>query len=84
VARPKKERPEKVAQPSLGAGQAERLTWTRKERDWSLYDLSAASGVSVRTIRDIESGEKGGTSAEIMAKLADALHVSRCWLTFGG
>lgn len=84
MARPKKERPKKVDEPSLGAGQAERLKWTRTERKWSLYDLSAASGVSVRTIRDIESGKKSGTSVDVMAKLADALHVARGWLTFGG
>lgn len=84
MARPKKERPQKVEPPSLGAGQAERLQWTRKQRDLSLYDLSAAAGVSVRTIRDIESGKKGGTSADVLARLADALHVSRGWLAFGG
>lgn len=84
MARPKKQRPTLVAVPSLSPGQAERLKWARGEREWSLYDLAAASGVSVRTIRDIEGGKKKGTSAELMAKLADALRVGRGWLTFGG
>lgn len=84
VARPEKARPEPVPWPELGQGQAERLRWTREQRGWSLRDLSAASGVSTRTIRDIESGQKKGTSADVMAALADALHVPRGWLTFGG
>ena len=84
MARPKTERPASVPWPELGQGQAERLRWTRDKIGWSLRDLSAASGVSTRTIRDIESGKKAGTSADVMAALADALHVSRGWLTFGG
>lgn len=84
VARPKTERPATVPWPELGEGQAERLRWTREKLGWSLRDLAAASGVSTRTIRDIESGTKKGTSADLLAALADALHVSRGWLTFGG
>lgn len=38
----------------------------------------------MRTIREIETGKKEETSANIMAAIADALHVSRGWLTFGG
>jgi transcriptional regulator with XRE-family HTH domain len=69
----------------LGDGQAERLKSMRKRLDWSLADLAAASGVSIRTIRDIENGKKKGTSgADVMAALADALRVPRGWLTFGG
>lgn len=50
---------------------------------WSLRDLAVASGVSIRTIRDIETGKKEETSANILAALADALRVSRGWLAFG-
>lgn len=84
VARPKAERPSPVPWPELGQGQADRLRFTREKMGWSLRDLAAASGVSTRTIRDIESGTKKGTSADLLAALADALHVARGWLTFGG
>jgi len=56
----------------------------REDKGWSLRQLAAASGVSVRTIREIEAGRKGATGSDVMAALADALHVSRGWLTFGG
>lgn len=84
VARPKTERPSPVPWPELGLGQADRLRFTREKLGWSLRDLAAASGVSTRTIRDIESGTKKGTSADLLAALADALHVPRGWLAFGG
>jgi len=84
VSRPKAERPSPVPWPELGQGQADRLRFTREKMGWSLRDLAAASGVSTRTIREIESGTKKGTSADLLAALADALHVSRGWLAFGG
>lgn len=84
VARPKAERPPTVPWPELGAGQGDRLAHARENKGWSLRQLSAAAGVSVRTIREIETGKKDGTSSNIMAALADALRVSRGWLTFGG
>jgi transcriptional regulator with XRE-family HTH domain len=68
----------------LSEGQGDRLRWTREKAGWSLADLAAASGVSIRTIREIETGKKGGTSADAMAALADALRVPRGWLAFGG
>jgi len=76
--------PETVPWPELGSGQAVRLKWSRDRLGWSLADLASASGVSIRTIREIESGKKAGTSADVMAALADALRVSRGWLAFGG
>lgn len=85
VARPKAERPEAVAEPKLAEGQAERLLRSRQAKGWSLRDLAAASKVSVRTILAIESGTaKGAASCMTMARLADALHVPRGWLAFGG
>jgi transcriptional regulator with XRE-family HTH domain len=69
----------------LAEGQAERLKRSRDAKSWSLRDLAAASGVSVRTILAIESGSgKGAASCITMARLADALHVPRGWLAFGG
>ena len=70
--------------PELGSGQGDRLLNARKDKGWSLRQLSAASGVSVRTIREIESRIKGATRSDVMAALADALRVPRGWLTFGG
>jgi len=84
VARPTAERPPTVPWPELGAGQGDRLSHARKDKRWSLRQLAAASGVSVRTIREIESGNKGATRSDVMAALADALRVPRGWLTFGG
>ena len=84
VARPKADRPPLVPWPELGPGQADRLHHAREDKGWSLRDLSAASGVSVRTIRDIEAGKKGATGSDVMAALADALHGPRGWLTYGG
>lgn len=85
VARAKVERPEQVPTPELGAGQAERLRRSRLAKNWSLRDLAAASGVSVRTIHAIESESgQGAASCMTMARLADALHVPRGWLAFGG
>lgn len=81
--RPKAQRPPAVPWPELGAGQAERLRFMRKERKWSLRDLAAAASVSTSAIQDIEKG-KGGASAEVLAAIADALHVPRGWLAFGG
>ena len=81
--RSKKQRPPSVPWPELGKGQAYRLKTTRYERLWSLRDLSAASGVSMRTIQAIEAG-RGNASGEIMAALADALRVGRGWLMYGG
>ena len=85
VPRPKADRPEPVAEPKLAEGQAERLKRSRDAKGWSLRDLAAASGVSVRTILAIESGTaKGQAGCVTMARLADALHVPRGWLAFGG
>lgn len=85
VPRPKIERPKPVSEPKLAEGQAERLLRSREAKGWSLRDLAAASGVSVRTILAIESGNaKGATGCNTMARLADALHVPRGWLAFGG
>lgn len=84
MAPPRAKRPQPVPWPKLGEGQGERLCWAREQRGWSLANLAAASGVSMRTIREIETGKKEETSANIMAAIADALHVSRGWLTFGG
>lgn len=82
--RPKAQRPPTVPWPDLTAGRAERLRWSRTERGYSLRDLAIASGVSERTIREIESGKAGGTSVDAVAAIADALHVSRGWLAYGG
>lgn len=82
--RPKAQRPETVPWPQLTEERARRLRWARKERGYSLRDLSIASGVSERTIREIESGKAGGRSVDAIAALADALFVSRGWLAYGG
>lgn len=85
VPRAKSERPKEVPEPKLAEGQAERLLRSRAAKNWSLRDLAAASGVSAKTILAIESGaSKGGASCTTMARLADALHVPRGWLAFGG
>lgn len=85
VPRPKSERPKEVPAPDLASGQAERLLRSREAKQWSLRDLAAASGVSMRTIHAIEAGTgKGAASCVTMARLADALHVPRGWLAFGG
>jgi ribosome-binding protein aMBF1 (putative translation factor) len=85
VPRQKAERPKPVSEPKLAEGQAERLLRSRETKAWSLRDLAAASGVSVRTILAIESGKaKGATGCNTMARLADALGVPRGWLAFGG
>ncbi len=83
MARPKTERPSKVDWPEIGEGQSERLRVLRERRGWSLRDLSAASGVSVRSIRTIEAGGKGAVRSDILAALADALDVPRGWLAYG-
>jgi ribosome-binding protein aMBF1 (putative translation factor) len=86
VPRPKAERPKRtLIKPDLAAGQAARLRQAREAKGWSLRDLVAASGVSVRTIHAIEDGKGSGASTCVtMASLADALGVSRGWLAFGG
>lgn len=85
VPRSKVERPKPVLAPDLATGQAERLRRSREAKAWSLRDLAAASGVSMRTIHSIEAGTgKGAASCVTMARLADALHVPRGWLSFGG
>lgn len=81
---PRANRPQQVAWPELGQGQAERLRRTRESKGYSLRDLAAASGVTTRTIQAIESGGKGETSCAVIAALADALGVPRGWLGFGG
>lgn len=84
MARAKAERPSKVTgPPEVGPGQAERLRVMRARKGWSLRDLSAASGVSVRSIRTIETGGKGAVRSDILAALADALNVPRGWLAYG-
>lgn len=70
--------------PELGSGQGVRLKWSRERLGWSFADLASASGVSIRTIREIEFGKKAGTSADVMAALADALRGSRGWFALGG
>ena len=55
----------------------------RERRGWSLRDLAAASGVSVRSIRTIEAGGKGAVRSDVLAALADALEVPRGWLAYG-
>ena len=82
--RPKAQRPQQVPWPDLGQGQGERLRRLRGEKGYSLRDLSAAAGVTTRTIQAIETGGKGETSCAVIAALADALGVPRGWLAFGG
>lgn len=84
VPRPRSQRPDRVAVPDIGSGQAERLRRSRKAKSYSLHDLAAASGVAAKTILAIEQGSKGTASCLTMAKLADALGVPRGWLAFGG
>lgn len=86
VPRPKAERPKRLQpKPDLAAGQATRLRQAREAKGWSLRDLVAASGVSVRTVHAIEAGTgTGAASCVTMASLADALGVPRGWLAFGG
>ena len=86
VPRPKVERPKRTQpKPDLAPGQASRLRQAREAKGWSLRDLVAASGVSVRTIHAIEDGKgTGAASCVTMASLADALGVPRGWLAFGG
>lgn len=81
---PKASRPQQVAWPDLGQGQADRLRRTRESKAYSLRDLAAAAGVTTRTIQAIEAGGKGETSCAVIAALADALGVPRGWLAFGG
>ncbi len=84
MARPPAERPSRVTgTPDIGPGQAERLRVLRERRGWSLRDLAAASGVSVRSIRTIEGGGKGAVRSDVLAALADALDVPRGWLAYG-
>ena len=83
LARPKAERPATVSWPEIGSGQSERLRVLRERKGWSLRDLAAASGVSVRSIRTIEDGGKGAVRSDVLAALADALEVPRGWLAYG-
>lgn len=83
MARSRVSRPEPVAWPEIGPGQAERLRELRRRRGWSLRDLSAASGVSVRSIRTVEAGGHGAVRSDVLAALADALDVPRGWLAYG-
>lgn len=78
-----KSRPEPVAKPTLGDGQATRLKQARTTKGYSLRDLSIASGVSTSAISAIESGAKGEATCQTIAALADALGVKRGWLAFG-
>lgn len=83
VPRPKSQRPEQIAVPELGTGQADRLRRSRVAKGYSLHDLAAASGVAAKTIMGIEKGTATPTCLT-MAKLADALGIPRGWLAFGG
>ncbi len=83
VPRPKTQRPEPVADPDLGAGQADRLRRARIAKGYSLHDLAAGSRVAAKTILGIEKGTATPTCVT-MARLADALGVPRGWLAFGG
>lgn len=51
-----------------------RVRRLRQDRAWTLKDLAAASGLSVRFIGDIEAG-RGNVSLLKLADLAGALHV---------
>ena len=83
MARPKAERPSTIDWPEIGSGQSKRLRALRERQGWSLRDLAAASGVSVRSIRTIEAGGRGAVRSDVLAALADALEVPRGWLAYG-
>lgn len=55
-------------------GDAMKLRKIRKEQNMSVPDLSRLSGVSVRTIEDLE--RRGDGRVSTLIKLADALHVT--------
>ena len=51
-----------------------KLRKIRKEQNMSVPDLSRLSGISVRTIEDLE--RRGDGRVSTLIKLADALHVT--------
>lgn len=55
-------------------GEAMKLREIRKKQNMSVPELSRLSGVSVRTIEDLE--RRGDGRVSTLIKLADALHVT--------
>jgi transcriptional regulator with XRE-family HTH domain len=53
----------------------ERIKSLRKERDWTLHDLSRKSGVSVSTLSKIENGQVA-TSFDTLLKVSSGLETS--------
>ena len=61
---------------------ARRLAELRKARNWSLEELSLASGISRATLSRIERGETSPT-ADVLGKLASAFGISMAELFAG-
>lgn len=59
----------------MGSTFGERLHQLRKERRWTLAQLSQRSGLSVSHISSLERGTRTKPSMEVVAKLANALQV---------
>lgn len=53
-----------------------RLRLARKEKGWTLKDLSAASGISVTYLSDLERGKLQNPTLDTITSLADAMGMS--------
>ncbi len=73
-------RPDLKAPKSSRVG--ERLKWARARYKLTIRDLSAAASVPNSVITEIELGNRI-PRANTLEKLAYALKVSACWLTYG-
>lgn len=62
-----------AAEPGVSIGPI--LAATRKRKDWTLQELSKASGVAIGTLSKIENG-KSGASFDTVARVASALGMS--------
>jgi transcriptional regulator with XRE-family HTH domain len=75
-----------VARPDLKAPKSslvgERLKWARARANLTIRDLGQAASVPNSSITEIEMGGRI-PRANTLEKLANALKVSACWLTFG-
>ena len=73
-------RPDLKAPKSSRVG--DRLKWARAQNKHTIRELSAAASVPNSVITEIELGNRI-PRANTLEKLANALKVSACWLTYG-
>ena len=63
---------------------AERVKWAREVRRMSREDLAEASGLSLSSIKRLESGQTKNPKGSAIVGLEDALGCDFTWLIHGG